>query len=327
MESRLAIYKKILSLMDQKRMNAQRQMHQRRDEVYKKVPEIEEIDRKINILGIEAAKKAALSPDNSQNANEAFQQEKTALLNRKKELLKEKGIDEDVLKIKYECEKCSDTGFVNGKMCSCFAQLLMDTAYNMSGVGRKYETFENFDFSYYSDDKNDLGMSPRKNIENIYNTCLKFAQNMGKDSGNLLFYGNPGLGKTYLCGAIAKEVVKKGFTVMYVTASQLFKELEKERFGDEEKELSDCMEDIASADLLIIDDLGTEFSTSFTVSALFNIINTRSIDKKAVIISTNFTLEDLAAKYGERVSSRIMGEYRILKFVGSDIRILKKFRG
>ena len=313
--------------MDQKRMNAQRQMHIRRDEVYKKVPEIEEIDRKINILGIEAAKKAALSPDNSQNANDVFQQEKEALLNRKKELLKENNIDEDELKIKYECEKCSDTGFVNGKMCSCFAQLLMDTAYNMSGVGRKYETFENFDFSYYSDEKNDFGMSYRKNIEKIYNTCLKFAQNMGKDSGNLLFYGNPGLGKTYLCGAIAKEVVKKGFTVMYVTASQLFKELEKERFGDEEKEFSDCMEDIASADLLIIDDLGTEFSTSFTVSALFNIINTRSIDKKAVIISTNFTLEDLAAKYGERVSSRIMGEYRILKFVGSDIRILKKFRG
>ncbi len=327
MESRLAIYKKILSLMDQKRMNAQRQMHIRRDEVYKKVPEIEDIDRKINILGIEAAKKAALSPDNSQNANDVFQQEKDILINRKKELLKENNIDEDELKIKYECEKCSDTGFVNGKMCSCFAQLLMDTAYNMSGVGRKYETFENFDFSYYSDEKNDFGMSYRKNIEKIYNTCLKFAQNMGKDSGNLLFYGNPGLGKTYLCGAIAKEVVKKGFTVMYVTASQLFKELEKERFGDEEKEFSDCMEDIASADLLIIDDLGTEFSTSFTVSALFNIINTRSIDKKAVIISTNFTLEDLAAKYGERVSSRIMGEYRILKFAGSDIRILKKFRG
>ena len=158
--------------------------------------------------------------------------------------------------------------------------------------------------------------------------CKDFVENFESKKENLLFYGNTGLGKTFLCSAIAKEIAHKGHTVMYNTASRLFKALEKERFAkkeDNEFNQMSISDDILGVDLLIIDDLGTEFGTIVTSSELFDIINIRLIEHKPVIISTNLTPDRLQDQYSDRIASRIVGEYKCLKFFGDDIRIIKRY--
>ena len=221
MQSRSTLYKKILTELDMKRTAAKRDMHIRREEIYKAVPEIEEIDRKINLFGVEAAKNAILRPFDEEKIMEELKRE-TALLNAKKAmLLKENGFDEKCLEVEYSCKECNDTGFVNGNMCSCFSQRLMDLAYNSSGIGTLGDncaSFETFDLKYYPQEY-------REKMQIALNISTKFAENIEKETRNLFFYGNTGLGKTHLCTAIAKEVVKKGCTVMYVTAPKHLKQL------------------------------------------------------------------------------------------------------
>lgn len=322
MQSRSSLYKKIFTELDLKRTAAQRERNERREKIYKAVPKIEEIDRQINIFGAEAAKNAALNPDKEFDIYMNLKSKTAVLTAQKEQMLEENGFSADMLKIHYSCEKCKDTGFVDGKMCICFSQRLMDLAYNSSGIaqmGSEGGSFEDFRIEYYPPQY-------MEQMQAVYNAALKFAENMGKESQNMIFYGNTGLGKTFLCTAIAKEAVKKGFTVMYVTSPQLFKTIEDERFGREEyEEEGGYMRDIMEADLMIIDDLGTEFATSFTSSELFNIINSRILEKKPVIISTNLSLNDIKEKYGERISSRIIGGYGIYKFEGEDIRFKKVY--
>lgn len=324
MQNRSALYKKILTELDMKRTAAQRNMRLKRDEIYATVPQIEEIDRRISLLGIEAAKNTALNPSEEKEISERLKAETKKLTEQKNALLAANGFSPDCLKVKYSCELCSDTGFVDGKMCICFSQRLMDLAYNSSGIGAmcaEGQTFDSFDFSYYPPEA-------QERMHTMYNAAVKFSQSVPKSEQNLFFYGSPGLGKTHMCTAIALEAVKQGCAVMYVTAPKLFKEIEDERFRksrDEVDEQSGYMQDIIDADLMIIDDLGTEFATSFTSSELFAILNNRLLEKKPVVISTNLSLGDIKERYGDRISSRIMGEYAIYRFVGDDIRKIKKY--
>ena len=322
MQSRSTLYKKILTEMDIRRSAAKRDMLLRREELYKSVPEAEEIDRKISLLGVEAAKKTLFAPQDEEKISAQLKADIDALNIKKKELLKSMGYDEKYLEVNYSCKACEDTGFVDGNMCSCFSQRLMDMAYNSSGIGTILDdnaSFESFNLSLY----------PQKYAEDmqiVLNVSTRFAKNFENEKSSLLFYGKPGLGKTHLCTAIAKEVVKKGFTVMYVTAPKLFKAIEDERFGrDEYDEPSGYMQDIVDVDLMIIDDLGTEFLNSFVSSEFFNIINSRLSERKPTIISTNFDMNVLKERYGDRVGSRLFGEYRSFEFLGDDIRVIKKY--
>lgn len=329
MPDRSEIYKQVLKYYDSLRTNEQSHIRQKREEVYAACPRVRQIENEISIMGITAAKNAIISKTPAKDIME-LKNKMDSLKAEKIQIMKSAGFDPDCLNITYKCEKCHDTGFVGQRECSCFTQKLVEMAYSSSNMREitADENFDNFNINYYSNETEEGSMmSPKENMQIILSVCLEFTKNFSKKKDNLLFYGGPGLGKTFLCSCIAREILDKGYTVFYTTAPQLFKTIEKERFNHSQDEESQTgfSDDLQSVDLLIIDDLGTEFNTSFTSSELFDILNTRLINKKPVIISTNLSVNDIQNIYSERITSRIIGEYKVMKFFGKDIRLIKKY--
>ena len=212
--------------------------------------------------------------------------------------------------------------------CACMKRRLMDKLYDQSNVRERIslENFDTFDVRLFSDRVVPAeGISPKENAQRNLKKAMEFAEQPFGE--NLLLYGGAGRGKTFLCNCIAKEVLERGHTVLYLTAGQLFKQLEEMRFhAKEEEEGFDWDQELLDADLLMIDDLGTEFATVFTASELFRIINDRKLRKRPVVISTNLDYQALMEQYSDRVMSRLIGEYTTLKFFGEDIRIKKKYQ-
>ena len=188
------------------------------------------------------------------------------------------------------------------------------------------QSFETFSLDWYSEEADPaLGISARENMDWVYRTCRAYAEGFSLKSGNLLLTGEPGLGKTFLSAAIAREVSGEGWSVVYDTAGHIFESLEARKFGREEED-EEGVERIRQCDLLILDDLGTELTTAFVQSALYQLINTRLLERKPAILSTNLGLLDLSRRYSPQIASRLEGEYQILPFFGEDIRKLKKER-
>lgn len=256
----------------------------------------------------------------------------TALMNKPEELEKLKAkseklsmLKEQIIKkakiadIEYECNICSDTGLVSGKICDCIkkeASALM--AEELSNeMPLKDSSFESFSLDYYSQKAERNSEAPKDRMSAILNICKKYADQFSLSSPNLLFMGSSGLGKTHLSLSIVKEVLKKGFVPVYSSAENLFSKIEEEKFSGNTKESYDI---VLNADLLVIDDLGTEVSTSVTKAFLYNIINTRILSGKPTIISTNLTMKEIEEKYTARVASRLIGNYSAYKFLGNDIR-------
>jgi len=332
MLNKTAVYKEVLRDFDIRRAEERNSLEKRRQAVYKAVPRIKEIDEKIRLCGISTAQKLISEPETADEAAQKLKMQLETLKKEKNELLKLNNYPQDYLETHYKCLKCMDTGFVDSKPCSCFTQLLVDKAYTNSNIREitKNENFDTFDINFYSAEKtSEQTVSPRENMQRILAVCLDFTRTFGRKKENLFFCGRPGLGKTFLCSSIARELLDTGFTVLYLTAAEMFRRLEQERFSkkDEDETGNGFISDIVNVDLLIIDDLGTEFSTSFTSSELFDIINTRLITNKPVIISTNLEMAEIQEHYTDRIASRIIGGYRLLKFIGGDIRAEKRFRG
>ena len=250
-----------------------------------------------------------------------------------KQLYKENGIPLNYLEPKYDCEECKDTGFIeeNGKYkkCKCYNQLIASEISNIANVSNiDKENFDTFDSSYYSDesDKERYGsnVSPRENIEKIRMRVEEFIDNFEttEDSG-LLFSGKPGLGKTFMSNCIAKEILAKGHSVIYLTLSKLLDTAIRFKFSANTPENMELYKKIYNVDLLIIDDAGTENMNSQRKEELFEIINERMTNKKKTIISTNLSIDELYQNYDERVISRIIGNYKKYKFFGDDIRLKK----
>jgi len=313
---------------DRDKMASSQLKSQRLEEVYEKCPDIKAIDNDMSRLGADLCKAIILKATEADiqkmaDKNQAQQVQRV-------KLLEEYGFSESYLHDVYKCIKCSDTGFVEGgAKCACFKQKLVAKYYQMSNLGRalKDENFENFKFDYYSTliDKN-IGISPREKMEIIHRYAKQFVNEFKNEPGNLFFHGKVGLGKTFLCSCIAKEVLDKGHTVLYLPATKLFKTIEDARFHRSETEVSDAQINFFyTVELLIIDDLGTEFSTLATQSALFDIVNSRILDRKPTIISSNLSPRELEGHCSDRLVSRFIEHYEIVQFSGEDIRERKKF--
>ncbi len=296
----------------------------RKVEATAKIPELGECDEILSSAGLSVAKAIGMGADIEEHIKQ-ISEINLSVQAKVRKLLKENGYPEDYLEIRYSCPKCNDTGFEGIYFCECYKNLLKEIALNkLASVSTSAGcTFDNFDLNYYPlpVDPN-LGISPRNRMTALLEYCKCYAEDFDTESESLYMHGATGLGKTHLSLAIANEVTKKGFQVVYDTAQNIFSSLEKEKFSynnsyERENEILGC-------DLLIIDDLGSEFITNFTTAALYNIINTRINRSKPVIISTNLTEEELEAKYTQRVTSRIIGNYASLLFVGRDIRQLKR---
>lgn len=324
---RKEIYNQILREYELDRDECARIMSDRRGEVYRTLPRVMEIDKELTETGIKLARLFLVSEDREKKIEEL--KVYTEELNSEREhLLNENGYTIKYLEPVYKCESCKDTGFMGNEKCYCFKQKLIEKSYDMSTIGHiiKNENFDNFDIRYYSKEVDSKeGISPYENMENILNIVLKSLGNIEKEPANLFFYGGAGLGKTFLCNCIAKDILEMGKTVIYMTAFQLFELMIKSKFHrDEMTEPDETMSMLLESDLLIIDDLGTENINSITSAGLFDIINSRLLSRRSTIISSNLAPADMLNIYSERIVSRLYGEYKICHFLGSDIRILKR---
>lgn len=320
-------YNKILRDYEERRLKNKYELDRRIQEVYEAVPKIKELEDKIISLSAEAGRQALFG--NTQ-ALDNLRTTTSLIKEMQKQLLVENGYPYDYLDMKYQCPKCKDTGFIGTEKCSCFKQAIADMIY--MGSSMKFilerENFNTFSFKYYSDDYIDetIGLSPLSNMQKIVASCKSFIRHFDEKHENLLFIGNTGVGKTFLANCIAKELIDRGYIVIYLTAFRLFDILEKYKFGREEEDsqiASDQFDYIMDCDLLIIDDLGTELNNSFTTSQLYLIINERLLRQKSTLISTNLSLDNLLTNYSERIYSRIISNYSIRRIIGDDIRLRK----
>lgn len=328
-----ASYKKeIMQEYEQIRFRNQQLLNTRIDEIRKELPRIAEIDAQIRDINIDAA--LASLHEEPVNA-EQLKLQTNALIEEKYQVLTQAGYPSDYLSTIYTCKKCKDTGYIAYEPCECLKQRIVQRQYRHSNLGQKLadENFSMFRSDYYSnlsDGKHEL--TPRANIENIYQSLLKYIdsietyfQGNTSQKGNILFQGNTGVGKTFLSNCVAKELLDKGYAVLYVSAGSLFERISdvvmnKNQIADSQSfyhAVSDC-------DVLIIDDLGTEFINSFTASYLYTLVNDRILRQKATIISTNLSLTELRQHYSERIFSRICDSYYIYTIYGEDIRFAKR---
>ncbi|SHJ27626.1 DNA replication protein DnaC [Dethiosulfatibacter aminovorans DSM 17477] len=308
-----------------KRLRSKAELQMRRTELYEMLPEIKTIDNTISKLSLEVSRLAFTRPANFEKKMEDCRVTINELREEKKSILEKRKIPDIYLKEVHSCSKCSDTGYVDGKMCSCYKQLLINELYNISGLGQllEKENFDTFDLSKFDDAKyGNEKMSQRENMKQVFRAALHYTDNFHKSNKNLLFYGGTGLGKTFTCNCIAKELMGKGIVVLYQTAFRMFETISEHKFNRsaESYENKDNYSMIYNADLLIIDDLGSESINSFTNTELFNILNSRMINNKKTIVSTNLSLEKMSEIYSDRIISRIMSTYGMIKFFGKDIR-------
>lgn len=307
------------------RRNAARNDYQHRLQVIaERAPEVGVLQRELT--GTSAAiARTILSGTDVEEKLARLRDTNLYLQQKKRELLTAAGLPEDYDAMRYSCPDCQDTGYHDGKMCHCMRQIL--TELMMERLSRTADTagitFASFSLDYYpTDPLPGVGYSARDVMRRALDLCQKYAAAFTPASESLFFQGPTGLGKTHLSLSIAAEVIRKGYNVLYTPAQSLMDTLERERFRRSEDGSS--LDFVLESDLLILDDLGAEFSTNFSISVLYNIINTRLIEKRPTIISSNLTIKEIESRYSPRVLSRIIGGYQTIPFRGSDIRLLRR---
>ncbi len=316
-------YNTILREYDNRRLQSKYELDRRKEEVYKAIPVLSEIDAKMVEDSIKSAK---LSLTGDTEALRHLEERNQLRSKEKQQLLESHGYPKDYLQPKYICNACQDTGYVENSKCHCFKQAIVDLLYSQSNVrdAIKVENFSTFTYKYYSDHyiEETTNLTPYENMIRVVKKAKRFIEEFDEKYENLLIYGNTGVGKTFLSNCIAKELLDKAHTVIYLTSFQLFEILEKYKFNHEDdyENIRNQFDYILDCDLLIIDDIGTELSNSFINSQLYQCINERHLKQKSTIISTNLSFEQLKSNYSERIFSRITSNYILLKIVGEDIR-------
>ena len=323
------IMRRALQRFEEDRTARQEAFARRREQVFARRPRLRQIEQELGQTMSRIISGALRRGTDPRPAIETLRDENLSLQREKREILQELGLPEDYLEEKPACALCGDTGYRGGEVCLClrryYAREQQKELSRMLDLGS--QSFDTFSLEWYSDRARDGGVSPQENMKAVYDVCAEYAYQFGKKPGNLLLFGAPGLGKTHLYAAIAREVSGKGYSVVYDTASHVFEQFETQKFSrEEDEETSADVERVLQCDLLILDDLGTEMTTAFVQSALYRIVNTRLMEKKSTILNTNLTPGELARRYSPQIASRIEGEYQILPFLGEDIRKLKRRR-
>lgn len=299
-------------------------------EIYRRLPRVERIDRELRGTAARIALAAFESNIDTDEALAELERNTLALQRERAELLVGAGYPYDCLDGAPSCGQCEDSGYLSdASPCRCLKEYYIREQNRrlskLLDLGN--QSFETFSFDWYDTQVwPEFGRSPLKNMETVRSICKKYAADFSQNSGNLLFTGMPGLGKTFLSACIAREVSERGFSVVYDTASHVFGQFESGKFGRENPFEEDPDREInryLNCDLLIMDDVGTEMTTSFVRAVFYRLVNDRLMNRKKTIISTNLPVERIGVQYGEAVLSRIRGEYQILLFFGRDIRILK----
>ena len=318
--------REILVSYERKRDKAESELEYRIKDVYSQIPEIKSIDDEVSKIGLELAKLVLLNPQDKDSIIAQSKDKMHELKLKKEELLNRYNVPNGYLDLQHSCNVCKDKGFLqNGHKCNCLKQEIINEAYKMSNLSRMLENqnFNNINTNIFSDEIfEDSNISPRQNFLQIVSTCESFVFNFDRDNDeNLLFYGDTGLGKTFMCNCIAKSLLDRGHLVIYQTAFKMFEIIEDYKFKNSENHISkDNYDNLFDCDLLIIDDLGTELTNSFTNSELFNILNTRLLTGKKTIISTNLSPMQLGSNYAQRIFSRIFDRFKMVKFIGNDLR-------
>ena len=304
----------------------------RTERVYARIPGIKRVDAALRRQMVELCALTFSRDADAPARTEALKESNFALQRERAELLKRAGLPADYTDDIYSCPRCRDTGYTREGMCECLRREYKSLlTRELSGLLKDNgETFADFRADYYSAEPDADGVSPREVMSLVYDTCRAWAANFSKSSPSLVFRGGPGLGKTFLSACIARELAEKGHSVAYESAPKALGEFETRRFSRDTAEAEAAAEKVdeyLSCDLMILDDLGTEMTTSFTVSALYQLVNTRLTENRQTIISTNLSDEEIARRYGGQIASRLAGEYELLTFAGSDIRRIRKERG
>lgn len=317
-----AQYESIIKGYEQTRDFNRHLMSRRLAEVYRMLPEYQELDASVSSISVAHAK---LMLNGDEAAMDKLRTSLAEIASRKKALLKSVGLPEDYLEPIYNCPDCQDTGYITNaegikEKCHCFHRQEISLLYEQSNIQEMIsrENFSTLSYEYYQGE--DLNRFQR-----CVEICRNFVQNFKQDYHNLFFYGTVGTGKSFLSGCIAKELLQSGHSVIYFSSSGLFDTLARYSFDAKSKDsLYNFYKDIYNCDLVIIDDLGTEVTNSFVTSQLFSLLNERHLGRKSTIISTNLSLEELRDRYSDRVFSRITSNYTICKLTGPDIRMYKK---
>ena len=316
-------YNAIMRIYRQRQLENKHQQDLCRQQVYERIPQIRQIEDEISAQAVSCAKRLL---DGDIHARKTLKQNIEELKKQKEILLAANGFAKDYMDMHYHCTKCQDTGYIDGQKCRCFKREQIRLLYAQSNIEEvlERENFSTFSFLLYDDETviPEIHMTVADYMRQVYSWCQEYVEHFQEKGGNLIFTGSTGVGKTFLTNCIAKELIDRYQSVIYLSSTDLFDVFSKNKFSYEtEEEMRDMYQYILDCDLLIIDDLGTELNNTFVSSQLFYCINERLLRKKSTIISTNLSLTMLRDTYSDRISSRIISQYSIIPLYGGDIRL------
>ena len=326
-----AVLRRATRRLEEERTGRQARTEALRKTLYAQIPELSDIDRQLRGTVVDIITSALRKGSDPGPALQVIRDRNMDLQVRQARLLQEAGYPPDALDDAPSCKKCKDTGWVGTRMCDCLktlcAQEQVKELSKLLDLGE--QSFDHFSLDWYSPlPQPGEGVSPRENMEFIYDFCLNYAQKFGRFLfPNLFLSGDPGLGKTFLSACIARTVAENGFSVVYDTAVNLFANFEEQKFAKNVQESGEARQETRrylNCDLLILDDLGSEMTTPFVQSALYTLVNTRLTGGRATVISSNLSMDGVRARYSGQTASRLEGEYRTLRFYGEDIRLQRK---
>lgn len=319
-------YNAIMRIYNQRQFLDKREQDERVNEVYEKIPQIEALNDEIAATMAQAARKML---NGDQDGADALRRDAAWLKEQKRLYLERGGFPADYMEMQYRCPDCKDTGYADGKKCHCFQRMSIEILYDQSNIREvlERENFDTLSMEYYDKENIDpkTGMTVYDYMSAVVAECKDYVENFKNEKDSILFTGNTGCGKTFLSNCIARELIRQCYSVVYLTATDLFDVFSESRFGSrDDEEGKDRAAYVLDCDLLIIDDLGTELINTFTASQLFYCINERLNRKRGTIISTNLQPNRLQDEFTERVASRILNQYKILPVLGEDMRALRR---